>query len=135
MPTAGRELHADLGYPRLRIAIDYEGAYHFENGTEQARRDVERYEAMVAAGWRVLRVTALDLRDPSSFLKRLADAIAEASSALFSRQERWPHASWSAGWSYWSESSLASEFGSEMASSTHQLPAICDPNFEERGSP
>ena len=85
VPTAGRELHADLGYPRLRIAIDYEGAYHFENGTEQARRDVERYEAMVAAGWRVLRVTALDLRDPSSFLKRLADAIAEASSALFSR--------------------------------------------------
>lgn len=76
----GRTLYADLGYPQWRIAIEYEGAYHFESGVDQARRDNERFEAMRAAGWRVLRVTALDLRDPRAFLARLAKAIAEATS-------------------------------------------------------
>lgn len=80
-----RDLHADLGYPKLRIAIEYEGSYHFEGGVEQRRRDVARQEAMIAAGWRVLRVTALDLRDPSAFLTRLAGAIAEAMVELSAR--------------------------------------------------
>lgn len=75
----GRTLYADLGYPQWRIAIEYEGAYHFANGVEQARRDNDRAEAMRDAGWRVLRVTALDLRDPRDFLTRLAAAIVEAS--------------------------------------------------------
>lgn len=77
----GRTLSADLGYPQWRIAIEYEGSYHFANGVEQARSDNERAEAMRDAGWRVLRVTALDLRDPRAFLARLAAAIAEAAAS------------------------------------------------------
>lgn len=72
-----RVLHADLGYPLWKIAIEYEGAHHFES-IEQARRDAQRVEEMRSAGWRVLRVTALDLRDPVGFLRRLVTAIAEA---------------------------------------------------------
>jgi len=78
VPVAGRILHADLGYPQWKIAIEYEGEYHFTGGLEQARRDTERHEAMKDAGWTVLRVTALDLRDPRRFLARLARAIAKA---------------------------------------------------------
>lgn len=74
--TSDRTYYADLGYPELKIAIEYDGEYHFTGGAKLARWDNERIEAMVAAGWRVLRVTALDLRDPRRFLHRLAAAIA-----------------------------------------------------------
>lgn len=78
VPCANRTLHADLGHPELKIAIEYEGAYHFgENAVEQARRDVARVRAMEAAGWRVLRVTVHDLRRPREFLSQLAEAIRE----------------------------------------------------------
>lgn len=78
--VAGRTLHADLGYPELRIAIEYEGVYHFgRDAVEQARRDVARVRAMEAAGWRVLRATVHDLRDPRAFLSELAGAILRAS--------------------------------------------------------
>ena len=73
--TSDRTYHADLGYPELRIAIEYDGAYHFNDGVGRARRDNERVEAMIAAGWRVLRATLLDLQNPRAFLQRLLAAI------------------------------------------------------------
>lgn len=72
-----RTLHADLGYPDLMIAIEYEGDYHFTT-TQQVRRDERRRAQMEAAGWKVLRVMNEDLRDTREFLQRLADAIAVA---------------------------------------------------------
>src|SRR5690606_35457052 len=51
VPTRDRVLHADLGYPELRIAIEYEGAYHFDVDRPQTRRDVERGERMRDAHW------------------------------------------------------------------------------------
>ena len=77
VPVARRRLHADLGYPDLKIAIEYEGEHHFSDPI-QARRDLERYEAMQAAGWRVIRVVAEDLRDPAELIARVANAIAIA---------------------------------------------------------
>ncbi|WP_217136451.1 endonuclease domain-containing protein [Leucobacter chinensis] len=71
----GLTLHADLGYPTFRVAIEYEGQYHFSGGEEQARFDVERHELMIAAGWRVLRATARDLRAPQGFIRRLTTAL------------------------------------------------------------
>lgn len=44
-----------------------EARYHFVGGEPQARRDVERWEQMNDAGWRVLRVTARDLVDSQHF--------------------------------------------------------------------
>lgn len=78
----GRVLHSDLGYSALKIAIEYEGAYHFAVGVsesaalEQARKDVSRVRLMQAAGWVVLRATSHDLRDPRQFLADLTAAIA-----------------------------------------------------------
>ncbi|MCB1272953.1 MAG: hypothetical protein KDB25_00960 [Leucobacter sp.] len=75
----GRVLHADLGYPRLRIAFEYEGAHHFgSNAVEQARRDIARVRAMEAARWKVLRVMAHDLSDPRAFLFELSQALVAA---------------------------------------------------------
>lgn len=83
----GRLFSADLGYPQWRIAIEHEGSYHFEGGVEQARRDIERHEAMAAAGWIVLRTTAVDLRDPRDFIARLARAIEAVSGQLVGNTE------------------------------------------------
>lgn len=83
--TRGRLLYADLGYPELRIAIEYDGAYHFDGNVHRARLDNERIEAMVDAGWRVLRVTALDLKNPRKFLQRLVAAIQERGAASLER--------------------------------------------------
>lgn len=82
VPVSGRTLYGDLGYPELRIAIEYEGEYHFTGGAARARRDNERFETMRDAGWRVLKLTALDLRTPQPFLARLARAMHEAQGRL-----------------------------------------------------
>lgn len=79
VPVIGRVLHADLGYPDLKIAIEYQGAYHFGDQVEQGRWDTRRMELMRESGWRVLLVTAYDLAHPREFLRRLASAIAAAS--------------------------------------------------------
>lgn len=79
--TPERELRADLGYPQWRIAIEYDGAYHFAGGAAQAKFDNDRCERMRDAGWVVLRVTSLDLQNPRPFLVRLRRAIERACSS------------------------------------------------------
>ena len=52
----------DLLYRAQRVVIEYEGDYH---RTDKAkwRSDVLRYERMQDAGYRVIRITADDLKD------------------------------------------------------------------------
>lgn len=56
-PALGRAFRPDLGYPEARLAIEYEGDQH-RSSRQQWNRDIERYEALQAAGWTVLRITA-----------------------------------------------------------------------------
>jgi very-short-patch-repair endonuclease len=42
----------------------------------QIRRDDERYRRLAAAGWRVIRLSAADLRDMASVVARIAAALA-----------------------------------------------------------
>ncbi|MEN2738481.1 DUF559 domain-containing protein [Microbacterium sp. X-17] len=66
----------DLAYPRLRVAIEYEGDHHRSDPVQWAR-DIRRYERLAAAGWLVIRVTRTDLfDDPRSVLARVRVAIA-----------------------------------------------------------
>jgi hypothetical protein len=44
----------DLAYPAYRILIEYDGAYHF-GADEQAHRDIDRLEGVMADDWRVIR--------------------------------------------------------------------------------
>ena len=46
-------VHADLGYEKWKIAIEYEGRQHAE--INQFGRDIDRYSLMAADGWLVLR--------------------------------------------------------------------------------
>jgi hypothetical protein len=63
----------DLAWPEHRLIVEYEGAYHFEG--LQIRRDDLRYERLVAAGWRVIRLSAADLRDMNAVVERIAAAL------------------------------------------------------------
>ncbi len=63
----------DFAWPERRVALEYEGAWH----TRQIAADRRRIEALQAAGWRVLFVTAGDLAHPAALLTRLAAALAQ----------------------------------------------------------
>ncbi len=69
----------DLAFPELRIAIEYDGAWHAEPG--QFAKDRQRLNRLVAAGWRVIHVTAADLRDPDALIARIRALIATTTSA------------------------------------------------------
>jgi very-short-patch-repair endonuclease len=63
----------DLGFPEARLAVEYEGAYHFDG--DQIVRDDARYARLRAAGWRVIRLAAHDLRDLDGVVARISEAL------------------------------------------------------------
>jgi very-short-patch-repair endonuclease len=69
----------DLAFPDLRIAIEYDGAWHAEPG--QFAKDRRRLNGLVAAGWKVIHVTAADLRDPDALIARIRALILTTTSA------------------------------------------------------
>ena len=69
-------LHPDLGYPELRIAIEYEGDHHRFSPAQYAQ-DIRRKELFEAEGWVLLRVAKKS--DLASFAKRLRHYIAKRS--------------------------------------------------------
>lgn len=64
----------DLAYPEVHLAIEYDGLWHAEAG--QFGRDRRRLNALHAAGWRVLHVTAADLYDLTSVLQAIRGELA-----------------------------------------------------------
>jgi hypothetical protein len=74
LDRAGREVaHADLGYSRWKVALEYEGRQHAE--PEQFGRDVDRYSLMAADGWLVLRFAARHLAGPVVVVNRTRRAL------------------------------------------------------------
>ena len=64
----------DLAFPEERLAIEYDGAYHFD-GIQIARDDV-RLRALLDTGWRVVRLSASDLRDLDAVVARIRGELA-----------------------------------------------------------
>jgi very-short-patch-repair endonuclease len=69
----------DLAWPEARLIVEYEGEYHFD-GLQIARDDV-RLRRLVAAGWRVIRLSAADLRDMDAVVRRIETELTSALSA------------------------------------------------------
>ena len=63
----------DFAWPEQRLAVEYEGLWHGEH--QQVARDRQRLNALSRAGWRVVFVTAADLRHPDRLITRLAEAL------------------------------------------------------------
>lgn len=64
----------DLAFPDHRVAVEYDGAWHAEGG--QFAKDRRRLNALLAAGWRVVHLTAADLRSPDAVAARIAAVLA-----------------------------------------------------------
>lgn len=63
----------DLAWPEARLIVEYEGAYHFD-GLQIPKDDV-RYEKLVAAGWRVIRLSSIDLGDLDAAVARIGTSL------------------------------------------------------------
>jgi len=63
---------ADLYYRSHRLVIEYDGATHRATLVEDNRRQ----NRILAAGYRLLRFTAADLRDPASVVAQVRAALA-----------------------------------------------------------
>jgi hypothetical protein len=64
----------DLAWPDAKLLVEYEGAYHFDG--VQIRKDDARYRRLLAAGWRVIRLSAADLRNMADVVDRIRAALA-----------------------------------------------------------
>ncbi len=70
---------ADLAWPDLRLAIEYDGSWHAH--PDQLARDRRRLRALAAAGWYVYHVTAADLRDPDALVADIRAVLARRTGA------------------------------------------------------
>jgi hypothetical protein len=70
----GIESRFDFAWPEAKVALEYEGAYHFEEA--QIVRDDERIDRLRAAGWMVIRISAADLRHLDAVIERIRAALA-----------------------------------------------------------
>ena len=65
----------DLAFVAERVAVEYDGAWHGQPG--QLARDRRRSNGLVAAGWRVVHVTAADMHRPDTILVTIRAVLAE----------------------------------------------------------
>lgn len=59
----------DLGWPEMKVAVEYDGAWHGASG--QLGKDRRRLNALIAAGWTVIHVTAIDMHGLSGVIEQL----------------------------------------------------------------
>lgn len=60
----------DLGWERWRTLLEYDGRSKY-TGREVLIEEKRRHDAIVEAGWRILRVTKEDLRTPTALVTRV----------------------------------------------------------------
>lgn len=77
--TAQRDVALDLAYRHERVGVEYEGDHHRVDA-EQWHADLERYELLADAGWRVIRVARRDLFvTPRALIARVRAALTATS--------------------------------------------------------
>ena len=70
-PATGEGFRLDLSYPELKLAIEYDGFWH-STDRRRHRRDRRKDDVLHELGWRVVRASDQDLREPGNFLGRVA---------------------------------------------------------------
>lgn len=68
----------DMGWPEWKVGVEYDGAQHWTDARQHAR-DIERLEFLAALGWRIVRVSASQLRsNPAGIVARVMQALRRA---------------------------------------------------------
>jgi very-short-patch-repair endonuclease len=78
--TPSGRFRLDLSWPSALIAVEYDG-FQFHADHVAFARDRRRWRALVAAGWDVHPVTALDLRQPAALVTAVGDALRRRATA------------------------------------------------------
>jgi very-short-patch-repair endonuclease len=74
--SAGRRFELDFAFPAQRIAIEIDG-YRYHSESDRFQRDRTKQNALVAAGWRVLRFTWADITErPAAVLAEVTQLLA-----------------------------------------------------------
>jgi very-short-patch-repair endonuclease len=63
----------DFAWPEAKVALEYDGLWHAD--PVQFAKDRARLNRLQAAGWRIVFVTAADLRNPGALILRIASAL------------------------------------------------------------
>jgi very-short-patch-repair endonuclease len=64
----------DMGWPEIKVGVEYDGEQHFENPDDYAD-DIERLEFLAEQGWIIVRVSSRQLRyDRPGILRRVRAA-------------------------------------------------------------
>ncbi|RJU00933.1 hypothetical protein D6T65_10815 [Arthrobacter frigidicola] len=73
--AGGHVVWPDLAYPNYKVAIQYDGAHHFERGRQEL--DIARNEATVRAGWTQVIITArfMDAFGSAAAVVKVRDAL------------------------------------------------------------
>ncbi len=75
-----RAVWLDLAYPSHRLGVEYDGGDHFD--PDRVAKDIERHTRLAAAGWRVLRYTARDIRrDRARIVREVGTALSRSPAA------------------------------------------------------
>lgn len=73
--TGGKFLaRGDLVYEEFKFLVEYDGWQH-ERDARQRQHDHLRRERLEAEGWRVIVITAIDLKDPGAIAMRVYEAL------------------------------------------------------------
>jgi hypothetical protein len=73
----GRSRRIDMGWPKWRIGVEYDGEQHWKNPDDYAD-DIERLEFLASQGWIIVRVSARQVRyDRAGILRRVRAALTE----------------------------------------------------------
>jgi len=67
IPTKNSQRHADVGIPKFKLDIEYDGDYWHQNKEDDKRRDQELLEV----GWKTLRFTKNDLKKPEMIIQKV----------------------------------------------------------------
>jgi very-short-patch-repair endonuclease len=74
--AGGQRFYLDVAFPSQRLAIEVDG-YEYHRATDRFQADRTRQNALIAAGWRVLRFTWADLKDrPEYVIGRIGQLLA-----------------------------------------------------------
>ncbi|HEY2273320.1 MAG TPA: DUF559 domain-containing protein [Jatrophihabitantaceae bacterium] len=65
--AGGRRFELDFAFPGRRIAIEIDG-YRYHSESDRFQRDRTKQNALVAAGWRVLRFTWADITERPTYV-------------------------------------------------------------------
>ena len=73
----GRTAYVDVAFPERKLAVEVDGRRFHDDGSDRFEDDRERQNALVLAGWRVIRVTWKMLTEhPEAVLDRIVQALA-----------------------------------------------------------